>query len=100
MGRTSKSTKLAKASATVASENSKYDAIPEVQKELIAEHLPPIALVFAVVACSGFLFVFAFRDVFATGRNIGGNLDAAYLVSLRARDDSPCFCKISHSTPL
>lgn len=85
MGKASKNTKIAKAEATTTemTQNTKYDAVPNVKKELIEEHLPPIALVFAVVACSGFLFMFAFRDVFATGRNIGGDMDAAYLVSLR-----------------
>mmetsp|Transcript_123813 Transcript_123813/g.346726 ORF Transcript_123813/g.346726 Transcript_123813/m.346726 type:complete len:237 (-) Transcript_123813:622-1332(-) len=81
MGKASKNTKIAKAEATTTemTQNTKYDAVPNVKKELIEEHLPPIALVFAVVACSGFLFMFAFRDVFATGRNIGGDMDAAYL---------------------
>ena len=82
MGKSSKQAKPVKnAPAAIATENSKYDNVPEVKKELIEEHLPPIALVFAVVACSGFLFMFAFRDVFATGRNIAGDMDAAYLVS-------------------
>jgi hypothetical protein len=82
MGKSSKNTSLPKASATI-TENSKYDAIPDVRKELIAEHLPPIGLVSTVVACSGILFVFAFRDVFATGRIIGGDMDAAYMVRLQ-----------------
>lgn len=65
------------------SKNSKTDdsLSPAVKKELIAEHLPPISLVFTVIACSGFLLMFAFRDVFATGRNIAGEMDEAYLVS-------------------
>ena len=46
----------------------------------ISDHLPPFALVLTVMACSGFMFVYAFRDVFATGRNIGGAPDEAYLV--------------------
>ena len=49
-------------------------------EELLADHLPPMGLVFTVIVCSGFLFVYAFRDVFATGRNIGGNMDRAVLV--------------------
>jgi hypothetical protein len=49
-------------------------------KEDVNDHLPPILLVFTVVACSGFLFMYAFRDVFATGRTIGGDWDDAYLV--------------------
>lgn len=63
------------------SKNSKTDdsLSPAVKKELIAEHLPPISLVFTVIACSGFLLMFAFRDVFATGRNIAGEMDEAYL---------------------
>jgi hypothetical protein len=51
-----------------------------VTKEIIAEHLPPLGLVFSVIACSGFLFVFAFRDVFATGKIVGGAMDEAMLV--------------------
>mmetsp|Transcript_6942 Transcript_6942/g.20109 ORF Transcript_6942/g.20109 Transcript_6942/m.20109 type:complete len:386 (+) Transcript_6942:334-1491(+) len=43
------------------------------------DHLPPLFFVFSVMLCSGFLFVYAFRDVFATGRNIGGVPDEAYL---------------------
>ena len=49
-------------------------------KELAAEHLPPIGLVFCVILCSGYLFMFAFRDVFATGKIIGGNADEDMLV--------------------
>lgn len=52
----------------------------EPAKDLAAEHLPPLGLVFTVIACSGILFMFAFRDVFATGRNIAGDMDEAYLV--------------------
>lgn len=44
-----------------------------------ADHLPPLFLVFTVMVCSGFLFVYAFRDVFSTGRNIGGVHDESYL---------------------
>jgi hypothetical protein len=98
MGKASKRIEVAKAATTNATEKSKYDAVPDVKKELIAEHLPPIALVFTVVACSGFLFVFAFRDVFATGRNIGGEMDAAYLVSFGSSPSRESFCRISHST--
>lgn len=47
--------------------------------KIATDHLPPIFLVLIVMACSGFLFVYAFRDVFATGRNIGGARDYAYL---------------------
>jgi hypothetical protein len=52
-----------------------------VSKEIIAEHLPPIGLVFTVIACSGFLLVFSFRDMFATGKVIGGAMDGAMQVS-------------------
>jgi len=48
-------------------------------EEVANDHLPPIILIFTVMACSGFLFVYSFRDVFATGRNIGGAYDHAYL---------------------
>ncbi|KAG7339386.1 hypothetical protein IV203_006494 [Nitzschia inconspicua] len=48
-------------------------------KENINDHLPPIFLVFTVMVCSGFLFMYSFRDVFATGRTIGGYRDHAYL---------------------
>jgi len=47
--------------------------------DVASDHLPPILLVFTVMVCSGFLFVYAFRDVFATGRNIGGVHDESYL---------------------
>eukprot|EP00536_Pseudo-nitzschia_multiseries_P012757 jgi/Psemu1/244827/estExt_Genewise1.C_5050009 len=47
--------------------------------DVAGDHLPPLFFVFSVMACSGFLFVYAFRDVFATGRNIGGSPDEAYL---------------------
>jgi len=57
-----------------------------ISKEVIAEHLPPLGLVFTVIACSGFLFVFSFRDVFATGRIIGGPLDEALLGFTKSMD--------------
>jgi hypothetical protein len=53
-----------------------------VVEEVATDHLPPIFLIFTVMACSGFLFVYSFRDVFATGRNIGGAYDHAYLVRI------------------
>ena len=53
-------------------------------EEVANDHLPPIILIFTVMACSGFLFVYSFRDVFATGRNIGGAYDHAYLVRIYA----------------
>ena len=52
------------------------------QKELLADHLPPLLLVSIVLICSGILWVFAVRDTFATGRPIAGSHDEAMLVSL------------------
>jgi hypothetical protein len=49
-------------------------------KEDVSDHLPPIFFVFTVLVCSGFLAMYSFRDVFATGRIIGGYRDHAYLV--------------------
>ena len=64
------------------------ETIPEVPvKEDVNDHLPPILLVFTVMVCSGFLFMYSFRDVFATGRTIGGIQDHAYLVRNLVRDD-------------
>jgi hypothetical protein len=85
MGKSVKTaTKLAaEKAALIKEESNKNESKPSdmVQKEMIAEHLPPLALVFTVLACSGILWVFAFRDVFSTGRNIAGSLDEAMLVS-------------------
>ena len=47
----------------------------------VNDYLPPLPLVVTVLACSGFIFLYAFRDVFATGRVIGGAPDDALLVS-------------------
>ena len=47
----------------------------------VNDYLPPLPLVITVLACSGFIFLYAFRDVFATGRVIGGASDDALLVS-------------------
>lgn len=85
-----KSKTAKKAAATMVKKEAAMDAPvkpmgEQVTKELIAEHLPPIGLVFMIMACSGILWVFAFRDVFATGRNIAGPLDEAMLVSLLLR---------------
>ena len=52
------------------------------EKELLADHLPPLLLVSIVLICSGILWVFAVRDTFATGRPIAGSHDEAMLVSL------------------
>ena len=83
MGKSSKIVKAAETTTTKSNpDNVTPVAAPAVKKDLIEEHLPPIGLVFTIIACSGFLFMFAFRDVFATGRNIGGAMDDAYLVRL------------------
>ena len=49
---------------------------------LAAEHLPPLSLVCCVLVCSGSLFVLGLRDALATGKNIAGSADAAFLVSM------------------
>lgn len=49
--------------------------------QLALDHLPPLPLVFTVMAFSGLLWVFALRDFLATGRNIAGTWDEAMLVS-------------------
>lgn len=67
--------KMTKDKNKTAEESSRKVAVEEVA----TDHLPPIFLIFTVMACSGFLFVYSFRDVFATGRNIGGAYDHAYL---------------------
>jgi len=54
-------------------------------KDAVSDHLPPLPLILTVMACSGFLFVYAFRDIFATGRNIGGDPDEAYLTFTNAQ---------------
>jgi hypothetical protein len=82
MGKPSKQTKVhASARKTVTNDEMTEAKPPEIlQKEIVAEHLPPIGLIFTVITCSGFLFMFSFRDVFATGRNVGGSMDEAMLV--------------------
>jgi hypothetical protein len=65
---------------TTLSTSSKEGKNDAAHKEDVNDHLPPIFLVFTVLACSGFLFIYSFRDVFATGRVIGGARDHAYLV--------------------
>lgn len=55
---------------------------PAVAKEvLLHEHLPPMPLVLTILFCSGALFVLGFRDMFATGKIILGDMDAAFAVS-------------------
>ncbi|KAL3944597.1 MAG: hypothetical protein SGBAC_001309 [Bacillariaceae sp.] len=97
MGKSSKQTKkagsvkAAKAKADDQASTSTKQSNAPVSKDIVTEHLPPIGLVFTVIACSGFLFVFSFRDVFATGRIIGGASDEALLSftkSLEFFDDS------------
>lgn len=61
------------------SESPSSSAAKSAAEEVAADHLPPIFLIFTVMVCSGFLLVYSFRDVFATGRNIGGAYDHAYL---------------------
>ena len=61
-----------------AAANDKNDQ--EDKAALVEEHLPPLALVWIVLFCSGTLFVFAIRDFLTTGRNIGGAWDEAMLV--------------------
>ena len=72
------------AAAKNASEDKQASSNPPLVKESAAahDHLPPIFLVFTVMVCSGFVFMYAFRDVFATGRTIGGFRDHAYLVRI------------------
>lgn len=65
------------------SESPSSSAAKSAAEEVAADHLPPIFLIFTVMVCSGFLLVYSFRDVFATGRNIGGAYDHAYLVRRR-----------------
>lgn len=83
MGKASKQVKSASTAQSVPkdAQSSKAETNdPRITKDLAVEHLPPIGLVFTVIVCSGSLFMFAFRDVFATGRNIGGEMDEAFLV--------------------
>jgi len=53
---------------------------------LAEEHLPPMSLVFCVLLFSGSMFVLGLRDALATGKNIAGPFDDAYLVSLLGID--------------
>jgi len=59
----------------------KSSARPKTQKEVAADHLPPLPLIFVVLFCSGALFMFALRDAIATGKNIAGPWGEAMLVS-------------------
>ena len=83
MGKSSKTTrKSSEAVKKVIEKESPSSSSESVPKDVISEHLPPIGLVFTVLACSSILWVFAFRDVFATGRNIAGIYDEAMLVRI------------------
>lgn len=57
---------------------------------LIEEHLPPMALVAAVMICSGPLFVFYMRDFLATGKVIAGRWDEDLMVSCSPKDIVLC----------
>jgi hypothetical protein len=79
-----------KSSTTEAAMTKSSDKVPTKEtssppslKESVNDHLPPIILVFTIMVCSGFVFMYSFRDVFATGRTIGGYRDHSYLVSKR-----------------
>jgi hypothetical protein len=50
------------------------------KQQVIEEHLPPLVLTFIILACSGFLLVFALRDFLSTGKNIAGKWDESMLV--------------------
>lgn len=56
------------------------DEIQRAKANLAAEHLPPLALTFIVLLCSGALLVLNLRDLLTTGKNIGGSWDEAMLV--------------------
>ena len=57
--------------------------------QLAEEHLPPLLLVFVVLACSGLLWVFALRDILSTGRIIASSWDEAFQVYM-------IVCVVSH----
>lgn len=54
--------------------------IEQRKKEVRVLHFAPLPLVFTVLVCSGILWLLSFRDVFATGRPILGEMDEAMLV--------------------
>jgi hypothetical protein len=99
MGKSAKTTKDA-----IAKDGVKSKKTAAAQKPVdVSDHLPPLPLVCTVMLCSGFLFVYAFRDVFATGRNIGGDPDQAFLVcfvvvvACRLESDGFDFRRLFHS---
>ena len=55
------------------------------------EHLPPLVLISTVLVCSGTLWVLGLRDMIATGRNILGSMDGAYLVRRMTMDYNRAF---------
>lgn len=58
---------------------------------LAEAHLPPLGLVGATLLCSGFLLVLALRDFCTTGRNLLGDIDEAFLVSMvHVLRERPC----------
>lgn len=62
--------------------------------ELVAEHLPPLSLIFVVLVCSGGLFVLSLRDALATGKIIAGPMDEAMQVCQKRKisdDGIVCF---------
>jgi hypothetical protein len=69
---------------------------------VLAEHLPPLALVFTVLICSGVVWVLGLRDLLATGKPFLGSIDEAYLVSGSLMFIKwVCNCSLSHvSFPL
>ena len=75
-------TRSATKATAAATNQSNDDNTPSqpIIKESIDDHLPPLLLVFTVMVCSGFVAMYAFRDVFATGRVVGGVRDYNYLV--------------------
>ena len=79
--REKKSTKSAAIASALT--NGAMASPPVVKKEIILEdHLPPLALVFTILFCSGAAWVLGLRDLLATGKSFLGPIDDAYLVSL------------------
>lgn len=71
-----------KSSKNVVNQKNKQEKEPtKTSQQLAEEHLPPLLLVFTIMACSGLLWVFALRDFLATGRVIAGSWDYAMQVS-------------------
>jgi hypothetical protein len=67
---------------TEEAKNAVKDAQKSAEKAPLGlDHLPPLPLVFVVLACSGLLWVFVLRDFLATGKIIAGAWDEAMLVS-------------------